>query len=421
MASPIRRPVGDALLARQDCPVLVLEGPRAVGKTTLAHGQLEPAGYSYTTLADRATFRFASHDLEGWLRRLPRPAVVDEAQLLADLPLAVKEHVDTLGPGNHYVLTGSASIGRTGLGGADPLARRATRLTMLPLTSWEVAGLPGSVVDLLFDAQIQPGSLPETTDEDLLADLAYGGFPPYVLQRGRLSRSRLRERVASDTLAVLSTSALPDMAVNPTIALDTLDALTRTPGATFNAARLAQLLDFDKRTIDRYMGIFGRLFLVHWLPNLATAPANQTHTRAKVHPVDTSLAVEALERAGVDILGTREALGQLLESHVTNQVIAARAWATRTTSVHHWRRAGAPVYEVDVVLEAFGGRRVGIEVKASSRVNPADLKGLRALRDHRGLDRGFVVYTGTQVRELDDAMWALPVTAFRTTTWAERQ
>ncbi len=398
--------------------MLILEGPRAVGKTTLAHVQLEPAGYSYTTLADRATLRFAQHDPEGWLRRLPRPAVIDEAQLLPELPLILKEHVDTLDPGNHYVLTGSASIGRTGLGGADPLARRASRLTMLPLTAWEVAGLPGSVVDLLFDADIRPGTLPETSDDDLLADLAYGGFPAYTLQRDRLTRPRLRERVASDTLAVLSTSALPDMAVNPTIALDTLDTLVRCPGATFNASRLAQLLDFDKRTIDRYMGVFGRLFLLHWLPNLATAPASQSHTRAKIHPVDTSLAVEALERAGVDILANREVLGQLLESHVTNQVLAARAWAEHTTTVHHWRQAGSPVYEVDIVLEAFGGRRIGIEVKAASRVNPADLKGLRALRDRKGLDRGFVVYTGTEVRELDDAMWALPVTAFRTSAWA---
>ncbi|MCL2092417.1 MAG: DUF4143 domain-containing protein [Micrococcales bacterium] len=421
MTGTIRRPVGDALLARQDAPVLILEGPRAVGKTTLAHVQLEPAGYSYTTLADRATLRFATHDPEGWLRRLPRPAVIDEAQLLPDLPLVLKEQVDTLGRGNHYILTGSASIGRTGLGGADPLARRASRLTMLPLTAWEVAELPGSVVDLLFDADIRPVTLPETSDDDLLADLAYGGFPAYTLQRDRLTRPRLRERVASDTLAVLSTSALPDMAVNPTIALDTLDTLVRCPGATFNASRLAQLLDFDRRTIDRYMGVFGRLFLLHWLPNLATAPANQSHTRAKIHPVDTSLAVEATERAGVDILATREIFGQLLESHVTNQVLAARAWAEHTTTVHHWRQAGTPFYEVDIVLEAFGGRRIGIEVKAASRVNPADLKGLRALRDRKGLDRGFVVYTGTEVRELDDAMWALPVTAFRTTTWAARQ
>ena len=398
--------------------MLILEGPRAVGKTTLARIQLEPAGYSYATLADRATLRFAASDPEGWLRRLPRPAIIDEAQLLPELPLVVKEHVDTLGLGNHYVLTGSASIGRSGLGGADPLARRASRLTMLPLTSWEIAGLSGSVVDLLLDAEIRPCVLPETDDDALLADLAYGGFPAYTLQRERLSRSRLRERVASDVLAVLSSSALPDMAINPVIGLDALDALARTPGATFNASRLAQLLDFDRRTVDRYLGVFGRLFLLHWLPNRATVPSRQSHARAKVHPVDTSLTVESLERAGADVLRTRELFGQVLESHVTNQVLAAQVWAERTTTAYHWRQAGSPVHEVDIVLEAFGGRRIGIEVKAASRVDPSDLRGLRALREHLGLDRGFVVYTGTEVRELDDSLWSLPVTAFRTTTWA---
>lgn len=418
MVDIIYRPIGDTLLASQDSPVLILEGPRAVGKTTLAHAQLEPAGYSYTSLADRGVYQFAAADPEGWLRRLPRPAVIDEAQLLPELPLVVKEHIDTLPAGNHYVLTGSASIGRTGLGGADPLARRASRFTMLPLTAWETAGLPGSVVDLLFDAQIRPVRLPALDDDALMADLAYGGFPAYTLARDRLSRRRLRERVASDTLAVLSASALPDMAINPTIALDALDALVRAPGAIFNASRLGQLLDLDKRTVNRYLGIFGRLFLVHWLPNLGTAPANQTHTRAKIHPGDTSLAVEALERAGTDPLATRELFGQLVESYVVNQLLAACSWAERATTAAYWRQAGSPVLEVDLVLDGFGGRRVGIEVKAASRVNPADLKGLRALRDRKGLDRGFVYYTGDEVRQLDDDMWALPVTTLRTTDWA---
>ncbi|MDR1188713.1 MAG: DUF4143 domain-containing protein [Bifidobacteriaceae bacterium] len=418
MPNTIHRLVGQALLQRRDVPVLILEGPRGVGKTTLARSFLEPEGYSYTTLADRSTLRFAAEDPEGWVRRPPRPAVIDEAQLLPELPLVLKELIDALPQENHFILTGSASIGGTGLGGADPLARRASRLTMSPLTSWELAPLGGSVVDLLFDADIRPVNLPEIADADLAADFAYGGFPQYALASARMSRSRLRERVASDTLSTLATGVLPDMAVNPAIALEVLDALVRVPGGIFNASRLGQLLGTDKRTVDRYMGVFGRLFLLHWLPNLATAPANQTHARAKVHPVDTSLAVEALERAGADVLANRELFGQLLESHVVNQILAARSWADLPTTAHYWRQAGAPVHEVDLVLEGYGGRRVGIEVKAAARVNPADLKGLRALRDRKGLDRGFLIYTGTEVRELDPAMWALPVSALRTAEWA---
>ncbi|MDR2348144.1 MAG: AAA family ATPase [Bifidobacteriaceae bacterium] len=413
MAQILRRPIVDALLERRDVPVLILEGARAVGKTTAVKHQLAgAAGYSYTTLADRSTLAFARHDLEGWLARLARPAVIDEAQLLPELPLAIKELVDAEAESaNQFVLTGSASIGRTGLGGADPLARRSARLTMWPLTAQELAGQTGSLADWLLAGSPQSGSHPAATTAELITRMRYGGWPAYVLKRSRISAARLAERLAADTAAVLATTVDPLLHANAAIAIETLDALARTPGAIFNAARLAQLLGFDKRTIDRYMGVFQRLFMVRWLPNSATAPARQSHSRAKVHPVDTSLSVESLERAGVDLESSREAFGQVFESYVVSQVIASLGWARADVAASFWRDARERDAEVDLVLDARGGLRVGVEVKAASRVTPADLRGLIALRRSRGLDFGYVVHTGGELREVADRIWAVPVTA----------
>ncbi|MDR0960055.1 MAG: AAA family ATPase [Propionibacteriaceae bacterium] len=414
----LHRPIGDALLERTDVPVLILEGARAVGKTTLAKSQLVEAGYSYVTLADRATLEFASQDPQGWAQRLPRPVIIDEAQLVKELPLVLKEIVDGLPLGNHFILTGSASIGRQGLGGADPLVRRADRLTMYPLTAWELGGHPGSIVDLLFDADIAWKTTPEITDKELLDDFAFGGFPGYVLQREKISRRRLRERIMADRVASLSRTALPPgELVNTTIAFDCLDAVLRVPGGIFTTTRVSQITGLDSRTIDRYMEIFGRLFLIEWLVNVSTSPAKQAHTRAKIHPVDTSLTVESLERAGASILGQRELFGQLLESYVATQIIPALGWAEGPVTAHFWRQAGKPVYEVDIVIDRYGGQSVGIEVKASSRLAPSDIKGLRALRERRGMTRGFVVYTGTEIQELDHEIWALPISCLYGPGW----
>jgi len=404
------RPIGDALLSRRDVPVLILEGARAVGKTTMARHQLvDGAGYSYATLADQSTLAFAQSDPQGWLRRLPRPAVIDEAQLLPTLPLLIKQVVDeSPGTTNQYVLTGSASIGRTGLGGADPLARRSLRLTMWPLTSWELAQQPGSLADCLINATPVVGRRPLLADDELRSRLRYGGWPGYVLPE-RVRADRLRERLQSDVIALLATTVDPQLAANTAIAKETLDALLRTPADIFNAMRLSQLLGFDRRTVDRYMGVFQRLFLLHWLPNKATAPARQSHSRAKVHPVDTSLSVESLERAGADI-ADRVTFGHLLESHVVNQVLASLAWARTAASPSYWRLADEKA-EVDLVLDTWDGRRVGIEVKAAEQVSPHDIKGLLALRADEGMTRGFVIYTGAETIEIADQIWALPVSA----------
>jgi predicted AAA+ superfamily ATPase len=382
----------------------------------MARAQFErEAGYAYVSLADPATLSQARHDITGWIQRLPKPVVIDEAQLVEALPLAVKEFVDRAAASdNQFILTGSASIGRTGLGGADPLARRAVRMTMTPLTGWELAEQHGSLVDALFDGELTYGTAPELSDTDLLAAMAYGGFPSYVVPNPTMSRSRLRERISSDITAILSKTAVPDDMINAVIAHDVLDLLLRTPGGIFNASRMGQLLGVDQRTVDRYLAIFGRLFLVHWLPNLATRPAAQTHTRSKVHPSDTSFSVDSLERSCPSILDQRELFGQVLESYVVQQITSATPWARRQTAAYYWRLSQNPKPEVDLVLLGWGGKSVGVEVKAATTVNSDDLKGLRALRKVRGLDRGYVVYTGSQIQEIDDQIWALPVATLST-------
>lgn len=117
-------------------------GARAVGKSTLARRQLESHGYAYYTLADAGTLRQVSSDAAAWIQRIRVPAIVDESQLAKDIPLAVKEYTDQK-PGQDIlsILTGSASIARSGLGGQDPLTRRVRRFSLYPLARQSFIGL----------------------------------------------------------------------------------------------------------------------------------------------------------------------------------------------------------------------------------------------------------------------------------------
>lgn len=409
----ISRPIGEALLDAHSAQVVILEGARAVGKTTLMRTVVVPAGYSYVTLANPSTLLFASADPDAWLRRLPRPAIIDEAQLIPDLPLLLKELVDELGPGTHFILTGSASIGRAGLGGADPLTRRSRRFSMSPLTQWEIKGQAGSLVDALFDGSVQVKKLEHITDEDLLTQMRLGGFPSYVSSNSIRTHRQEFEQIRSDVTAVLSDAVLPGNGFDSVLARSALDALLRVPGGIFNASRMGQLLDIDRRTVDRYLGIFQRLFLLHWLPNLATTPSRQSHARSKIHPVDTSFAVESLVRAGIDILIEREHFGALLESHVVNQIVASTEWSATRPTAYFWRQASNTSPEVDLVLVDDKDRLVGIEIKASASLHPRDLRPLQILERERGLHRGFVFYTGVEVLQLAENIWALPMSALQ--------
>ena len=408
-----RRAIEATFAQRASHRVAILEGRRAVGKSSLARHLVESGVYaSYQSLTDPAAAGRAQEDAFQWVRSLRRPAVIDEAQMVPAVSVAVKEIVDRLPPGHHFLLTGSASVGRGTMAGTDPLAGRATRLALHPFTGLEAQGPSDSetpsLIDILFDADLTAAEAPSTGTDDLRARLQTGGLPAFALPLLPLSRAAWQNRVQADTLAILGDRVLPTETLNTGIARRVLDSVLHTPGGRINRTRIARELDLDARTVGRYLGILERRFLITLLPNLHGGITRASRSAPKGHAVDTASTCESLIRAGHDIADSPELLGQTLETWVVNQFLAARGWAALTTEAFYWRnsRTGR---EVDLVLVDGRGRRLGVEVKLASSIGPRDLRGLRAMREFGGLHRGFVAYTGAGFEEVDDGVWALPL------------
>ena len=408
-----RRAIEATFAQRASHRVAILEGRRAVGKSSLARHLVESGVYaSYQSLTDPAAAGRAQEDAFQWVRSLRRPAVIDEAQMVPAVSVAVKEIVDGLPPGHHFLLTGSASVGRGTMAGTDPLAGRATRLALHPFTGLEAQGPSDSetpsLIDILFDADLTAAGAPSTGTDDLRARLETGGLPALALPLLPLSRAAWQNQVQADTLAILGDRVLPTEDLNTGIARRVLDSVLHTPGGRINRTRIARKLDLDARTVGRYLGILERRFLITLLPNLHGGITRASRSAPKGHAVDTASTCESLIRAGHDIADSPELLGQTLETWVVNQFLAARGWAALTTEAFYWRdsRTGR---EVDLVLVDGRGRRLGVEVKLASSIGPRDLRGLRAMREFGGLHRGFVAYTGAGFEEVDDGVWALPL------------
>ncbi|MDK7085595.1 ATP-binding protein, partial [Gardnerella leopoldii] len=83
----------------------------------------------------------------------------------------------------------------------------------------------------------------------------------------------------------------PGERLDRSMAVGILNKLLCAPGGILNTSSIGQDLVLDRRTIERYVSVFLRRFLINYLPNIKTAPNRQTFTRAKIHPVDTSLSV----------------------------------------------------------------------------------------------------------------------------------
>ena len=391
-------------------PVVVLEGPRMSGKTVVAQ-RLVAAGRlaGYENLADPMTRQIATADTAGWLASLPGSVAIDEAQLIEDLPLYVKFLVDQPGSSRHFLLTGSAALGRTGLGGSDPLTGRVTRWQLRPFTAFELNGRPqrmAALIDELFSGEITATGVCKQIDVPSL--IAAGGFAPIALTGVDTTTA---DRWVRDTvIGLLTDRVLPDDRFDTGIALRVLDGCLRDPCGVLNLTALGQRLLVDSRTVDRYLDVMERRFLLHFSPNLAQNPARQTRARAKVYPVDTAFAAESLRRADPAAINQPSMMGHLFEAWVVNQIVPCLGLGPTGVNLHHWRTPRGDA-EVDVVLADTEGRVVGIEIKSSSVVTTREAKGLRAMAEIHDMVAGYVIYLGNKVVRLAERCWALPAAA----------
>lgn len=96
----------------EDTPVIVLNGARQTGKSTLClqliNQEVFPA--QLLTLDDPTTLAAARSDSIGFLEGLPARLVIDEVQRAPELFLGIKKLVDHDRSNKRFILTGSADM-----------------------------------------------------------------------------------------------------------------------------------------------------------------------------------------------------------------------------------------------------------------------------------------------------------------------
>ncbi|MGH3791692.1 MAG: AAA family ATPase, partial [Pseudonocardiaceae bacterium] len=95
--------------ALRDTRVVLINGARQCGKSTLVQLVGAARGVEWRTL-DRAVTRHAAEEDPTGFIDLPMPLVIDEIQRVPELFLAIKEKVDRDPRPGRFLLTGSARI-----------------------------------------------------------------------------------------------------------------------------------------------------------------------------------------------------------------------------------------------------------------------------------------------------------------------
>lgn len=396
-----------------DTPVILLQGARQCGKSTLADKIARDIGATTRTFDDLETYRFAIEDPKGFVASVApvtergySPAVLDEIQRVPEIFTTIKASVDRNRFPGRFLVTGSSNV-LTLPKLSDSLAGRMEVIDLFPLSQGEIEGLRDGFIDAVFANDFAPDA--DYRDDRLIERTVRGGFPEPALRRSvsRLSSwfdGYVRTMIDRDVRDIANIE-------HPTNLHRMLALIAQRVGSPLNKQSVSSDAGLSHSTADRYFELLSSVFFIHRVPPWWTHASAKLVRSPKVYVLDSGLMGSLLDVGVAALERNRQLFGLVLENFVAGELKKQTSWSDRKTTLLHLRTAKRQ--EVDFILEDAGGRVVAIESKAAATIQPADLRGMRFLRDLAGerFVRGFFLYTGTEPILVDRDIWALPVSA----------
>lgn len=388
--------------------MVLLNGARQVGKSTLVQGLTAGDQAQYLTLDDATVLAAASGDPAGFVAGLQGPVILDEVQRAPELFLALKASVDRDRRPGRFLLTGSANVyvlPRV----SESLAGRMEILTLWPLSQGEIEGVVEGFVDALF-AKTFPAPRGGALDRgELFERMLRGGFPEMV---DKPSESRRRAWFNSYTTSILQRDVRDLTQIEDLAALPRLLSLLAARATTLlNYSELSRSSGIPASTLKRYFALLEATFLALTLPAWSTNLSKRLVKSPKLLLNDTGLLAASLGLSPERLEEDPRLAGPLLENFVLQEIRKQVSWSRIQPSLFHYRTQAGQ--EVDLLLEDPSGRVAGIEVKMGSTVQEKDVRALRDLAEALGprFVRGVLLYTGERAVPFSEKILALPVQA----------
>ena len=408
----LRRLTSVALERLSEDPVVVLEGPRSVGKSTLLAELARAVGADLLDLDDPATQEAVARDPSTFVNG-PRPVFIDEYQKAPIVLDAIKAELNRDTRPGRFALTGSARHDALPPA-AQALTGRLTRLTVHPLSQGEIDGAHEDLIERLFadpGATVASRPMSDTPRQQYLERIVAGGFPLALARKRTSARNRWFDDYTSLTLErdVRELSNLRQGAQLPAL----LHVLAGQSAQVLNIDRAARAAKLDPTTAESYTRLLEAVFLMRRLPAWGKTLTSRATAKPKLHLLDSGVAARLL-RLSSDKLAQRDPtalteLGHLLETFVVGEISKQASWLDDITGVGHWRTHDGD--EVDLVLERDDGAVLAFEVKTSTRVTGDDLRPLRKLRDATGdaFVAGIMLSLGDRSYNHEDRLYVMPV------------
>lgn len=362
-----RKRIADKLLMEKldAMGAVLIEGPKACGKTTTAEQQANSVLYMDDPEQMTQNLQLAETNIKRLLKG-ETPRLIDEWQIAPQLWDAVRFEADHRGEDGLYMLTGSAvpaddsKIHHTGAG-------RFAWLTMRPMSLWESGESTGDVsLGALFSHSENIDGESLLTMDDVAFAICRGGWPKSLNKKTQ--KAALRQVTEYfEAITRSDISRVDGVTRDEQRAKRLMRSYARLQGAMAGIPTIVadmksnEYEDMSDETIASYVKALKKIFVIEdlsaWNPNLRSKTAIRTSDTR--YFVDPSLAIAALGLGPNDLLNDLNTMGLFFETLCVRDL---RVYADANDgNVFHYRDKSG--LECDAVVHLRNGSYGLIEVK----------------------------------------------------------
>ena len=412
----IKRAIESTILKINDTfPILLVTGPRQVGKSTLLE-HLAEQNRKIVTLDDPDIRYLAKTDPALFMQRFTPPVLIDEIQNATELLPYIKMAVDRNKRNGDFWLTGSQSFVMM-KDVSETLAGRVGIVTLLGLSTREILGQPSEIFSAKSEAlikrvassgkmtlnqvfvRIHRGSMPKlTADPAVDLDYYYGSYIDTYLKRDIKDLTQVADEMAffNFLTVVAARTAKP-------IIYD----------------ELASESGISAPTAKRWLSLLVSSHLVALVQPYHNNVLKRVTKMPVLHFLDTGLCAYLLKWSSPETLEKGAMSGAFFESYVFSEIYKSWLNAGQTPPIYYYRDKDkreidlliyedGVLYPVEIKKSASPGREAIKHFKVLEPIShPEKSSDLSQLKTEIG--SGVVICMANDLLPIDHNNWFVPV------------
>ena len=380
--SYIRRSLEKIVLqVTKEYPVVLLSGPRQVGKTTMLKKLMEGTVRNYVSLDDLQERELARTDPELFLQLHKPPILIDEVQYAPELFPYIKIIVDKEQKKGDFWLTGSQvfSLMR---GVQESLAGRVALLSLSSLSQAEAYGGEEEMFTLDTESLLSRKKGRKLADAEEIFKRIFKGSMPAIVS-GDITSTGIFYNSYLSTYIERDVKSLSD-AIDSLKFLRFITALAARCSQMLNVSELARDAELNQKQVKDWLGILETLGIIFYLYPYSNNLLKRLVKTPKVYFYDTGLVAYLAKWSSPETLASGAMSGAILENYVVSEIRKTYLNQGKEAFMYYYRDKDAK--EIDLVLEQDGELHP-IEIKKSA--NPAaEILRVFPVLDKSSLKRG---------------------------------